>query len=1082
MTPSRLTRTAALAAVSAVALSLPNLAEAATQPAATVAAPTARPALTGGTDAAVPPAGDGATNLAFDSRLELPALAPTSAQRSAVRKITGAVATWNKAGTPRMIGVDGGFLSARKAGDPLAIARGWLATHRAAFGLSSADVSRLAVIRNHELPGVKARVLSFAQTFGGVQAGIGGVMTVVVDRAGRVVSYSGDSVRATALHGAFRISALDALSDVLGTLRSGLPAGLKDTGVVKGGYQVFESALGADQYVRKIAFPTARGGVAAYAVLTVLSLDEAWATIVDATTGRPLLRTSLVQSEQDGTVYENYPGAAKGGKPVTKSFGVTEHSPGGWLDPTGMVGLPGVTTLGNNANTVIAWTVPLVAVDQYNRPVSPTGSFRYPFQNSWEKSKASPTGYQADANAAATNLFYHHNRIHDEYYDFGFTESAGNFQLVNAPGTSGLGGDPIMGGAQSGALNATEAVLALGRNNANMLTLPDGIPGFTNMYLWEFVDDVFEGPNRDGDFDASIIQHEYSHGLSNRYVGGGGLGSLGAEQSGAMGEGWGDWFAMNDLFRRGLTRTAVTAPYVGDPDRGIRNWNYAKSPATYGDYGYDMSGPEVHSDGEIWTATLWTLRTKILKTVKGNQKAASDIAEHMVMDAMPLSPPSPSMLDMRDAILKAAELRYGQKYTDLVWDAFAERGFGFSAKTEDANDTDPVPAFDVKKKAQNGRLALRVTNASAGGVVKGVRVMGGLFEGRGTPIATTSKKGTISAPLAAGRYTLTLQAPGFGIQRINVTMKAGKRTVESIKLRPNLMSLSSGATIVKATSEASAFPASNLVDDTEATAWRTKAVDRAYNAGPDQSVAVKLKKVSTIKTVNVSVIKPIGVPRFAAAKTVLVQTSMNGKTWKTVKVAKFSFAPPRPAVSDLKLKTYSLGKKGVKARFVRAVAADVMGSAATNGNTAVVAEVQAFGEAKGIKPKLPAPDKPVSYSGSVAVGNPAQGSLLGLDPYRPGATELTWTCGSLPTANGVDAHFAFLPKGAGDGLHLANMSADVPLGEYMLYFYDENCAPLSGGFILDGESTTIPAGAVYTGFLLIYGTAASYTIEVTEPR
>ena len=118
---------------------------------------------------------------------------------------------------------------------------------------------------------------------------------------------------------------------------------------------------------------------------------------------------------------------------------MTTSSPGGYLDPTGLAGLPGVTTLGNNANTAIAWTVPLVAVDQYNRPVSPTGQFRYPFTNGWEKSGASVTGYQADANAAATNLFYHHNRIHDEYYGFGFTESAGNFQLVNKPGTSGQG-------------------------------------------------------------------------------------------------------------------------------------------------------------------------------------------------------------------------------------------------------------------------------------------------------------------------------------------------------------------------------------------------------------------------------------------------------------------------------------------------------------------------------------------------------------------------------------------------------------------------------------------------------------------
>ena len=89
----------------------------------------------------------------------------------------------------------------------------------------------------------------------------------------------------------------------------------------------------------------------------------------------------------------------------------------------------------------------------------------------------------------------------------------------------------------------------------------------------------------------------------------------------------------------------------------------------------------------------------------------------------------------------------------------------------------------------------------------------------------------------------------------------------------------------------------------------------------------------------------------------------------------------------------------------------------------------------------------------------------------------------VPLLHGGDAHFARLPAGAGDGLHAAKVNADVPLGEFMLYFYDESCAPIAGGgFVLDGETVVIPPGAVYSGFLLIYGTAASYTIEVTEPR
>lgn len=1082
-----LSRKIALAGVAAALVATPTLAQAASTSLATSALgkEVTLPLLASPTDAMLLPlGGELLPSLSFDSRDLDAAVAPTAAQLAAAKRLAGATVTWNRTGTPRVIEVDGGFLSRPSGQEPVALARGWLTEHADVLGLAPADIAALEVVRDHELPGIHAQVVSFAQTFDGVASGYGAILTVVVDRQGRVVRYAGDPVRATGLLGSFELTAAQALQQTVRSLSPDLASWTAvPTGETQGGYQVFKAgSLVSTQWVRKIAFPTAAGARAAYATLVVKSMDEAYAVIVDAATGRPLLRQSLVQ-HAEGTVYENYPGARKGGKPKVVSFDATKASPGGYVDPTGQAGIPGPTTLGNNANAAIAWTVPLVAVDQYNRPVSPTAEFNFEFPDGWSKSNGETGSFTADANAAATNLFYHHNRLHDTYYDFGFTETGGNFQVVNGgDGGPALGGDPVMGGAQSGALNLTAEVLPLGRNNANMLTLPDGIPGFTNMYLWEFVDDAFEAPARDGDFDASIIEHEYAHGLTNRYVGGGGLGSLGGEQSGAMGEGWGDFLAMNDLFRRNLTRTAVTAPYVGDPLRGIRNWNYAKSPATYGDYGYDMSGPEVHSDGEIWTATLWTLRTRILQSVGGNHQKASDMVQHIVMDAMPLSPQAPSMLDMRDAILKAAEMRYGKDFVDLVWGAFAERGFGFSATTTGADDTDPVPAFDVRDSSRNGTVELTVTNASAGGAVKGVRVLGGLFEGRGTPLFTTNAAGTGSARFASGTYTLTLQAPGFGIQRVTVPVAAGRTTTRTVALRPNLLSESSGAKVVSVSSESAALPAQNAFDDTEATAWRTEELDTPYNDGKDATAVVRLAKTSVIDTVHVSVIKPIGMPRFAAAKQVTVQTSMDGKTWRTAKVANFSFKAPRPNVADLRMQMFRVAP--VEANFVRVVPNKIFGDGAENGNTAIVGEVQAFGRAPGIVPKQPKPDKPVTTSGSASVGNPAQGSLLGLDPYRPGVTELTWTgaCGDVPAGNGIDAWFTKLPEGAGDGLHAVTYEGDMAIGEWLSYSYDEDCQPLTGGFALFGETSPIPAGAAYVGFLPIYGGAASFDVTISEPR
>ena len=64
------------------------------------------------------------------------------------------------------------------------------------------------------------------------------------------------------------------------------------------------------------------------------------------------------------------------------------------------------------------------------------------------------------------------------------------------------------------------------------------------MYLWR--GPTFRAMN--GGDDASILYHEYTHGLSNRLIrDAGGAGALNSPQAGAMGEGWSDWYAKDFL-------------------------------------------------------------------------------------------------------------------------------------------------------------------------------------------------------------------------------------------------------------------------------------------------------------------------------------------------------------------------------------------------------------------------------------------------------------------------------------------------------------------------------------------------------
>ena len=52
-----------------------------------------------------------------------------------------------------------------------------------------------------------------------------------------------------------------------------------------------------------------------------------------------------------------------------------------------------------------------------------------------------------------------------------------------------------------------------------MITLPDGLPSFTNMYLWQPLAAAFYPPCVDGDYDMGVIGHEYGHMIENRMIG-----------------------------------------------------------------------------------------------------------------------------------------------------------------------------------------------------------------------------------------------------------------------------------------------------------------------------------------------------------------------------------------------------------------------------------------------------------------------------------------------------------------------------------------------------------------------------------
>lgn len=141
-------------------------------------------------------------------------------------------------------------------------------------------------------------------------------------------------------------------------------------------------------------------------------------------------------------------------------------SPFGWHDTNGVTGAEFTITRGNNVHAF----EDLDDDDDPSLGLSPDGgptlTFDYPYLGT-----NTPAIEYLDA--ATTNLFYMNNIMHDVFYQYGFDEENGNFQMTNY-GDSGQGDDYVLAQSQDGG----------GINNANFATPPDGGNGRMQMYLW----------------------------------------------------------------------------------------------------------------------------------------------------------------------------------------------------------------------------------------------------------------------------------------------------------------------------------------------------------------------------------------------------------------------------------------------------------------------------------------------------------------------------------------------------------------------------------------------------------------------
>lgn len=315
--------------------------------------------------------------------------------------------------------------------------------------------------------------------------------------------------------------------------------------------------------------------------------------------------------------------------------------------------------------------------------ISSPGSFDYTYDHSRDATDLN------NLQAGLVGMFFMVNWLHDRWYEAGFDEAAGNAQQDNF-GLGGHGGDPIL--AEGNDFSGTD--------NANMQTPADG--SSPRMQMYRFVGMGGGRPSRTSNLEALIVFHEMGHYITNRLIGNGN--GLTNPQGRAMGEGWGDFFAVcmtsqaGDDFATGAFATGgwtdITPSFQDNYYYSIRRYPYSvdmkKNPLTFKHIGDAVMLPsgvprnpkaglqnsEEHNAGEVWCAVLWEVFVNLV------QKHGHADAERRVLDyvigGLKITPSRPTFTQARDAILTAiGALDPGDLQS--AWAGFAKRGMGSGA-------------------------------------------------------------------------------------------------------------------------------------------------------------------------------------------------------------------------------------------------------------------------------------------------------------------------------------------------------------------------------------------------------------------
>jgi len=276
---------------------------------------------------------------------------------------------------------------------------------------------------------------------------------------------------------------------------------------------------------------------------------------------------------------------------------------------------------------------------------------------------------------------------------------------------------------------------------------------------------------------------------------------------------------------------------------------------------------------------------------------------------MELSPPEPSLLDMRNAILQADKVAYGGVDQPGIWRVFAHRGMGWYAGTIDGGDGFPAQDFHTPPPAQtpSSTVVGRVTDPITGGPVPNALVSitghNSGYIGDYSDVTDASGSYQINFVLPGIYKKVVVFAKGHEIAstKLKVRRNATRTTHQNFSIRRDWAASSGGGQITDFNGPdfAPDCPPGLAIDTRQGTGWGSTTGDDAGT--PTGTVIPKFIVVSLPRPIDIAAgsdpaagtafrVDPTSVcgdAGSASTNKFRIEVSTNGTTWTTVKTGSF---------------------------------------------------------------------------------------------------------------------------------------------------------------------------------------------------